>query len=108
MINLFFDRITVSLPFQETLGRRVYSAFNQFEKSNSFRTFIKSLKLKSNRMMEAIGKIMQNNYSSEIGFIPKWAVSLVGQNVGFYAKFAVARAVQNQNWLSGLNVTLRY
>ena len=58
--------------------------------------------------MEAIGKIMQNNYSSEIGFIPKWAVSLVGQNVGFYAKFAIARATQNQNWLSGLNVTLRY
>lgn len=57
--------------------------------------------------MEAVGKIFQNNYSSKVGFIPAWAVSLVAQNVAFYAKFAVARAIQNQNWLSGLNVTQR-
>jgi N4-gp56 family major capsid protein len=57
--------------------------------------------------MEAIGKIEQNNYTAIVGFRPSWVVSAVGQNVGIYAKFAIARAIQNQNWLSGLNVTQR-
>lgn len=58
--------------------------------------------------MEAVGKILQNGINSKVGFIPAWAVSTVAQNVAFYAKFGMARAIQNQNWLSGLNVTVRY
>lgn len=57
--------------------------------------------------MEAVGKVEQNNYTAIVGFRPSWVVSAVGQNVGIYAKFAIARAIQNQNWLSGLNVTQR-
>lgn len=58
--------------------------------------------------MEAVGKIRQGSNVSKLGQIPAWAVSTVAQNMAFYAKFALANAVQNQNWLSGLNTTLRY
>ena len=55
--------------------------------------------------VESFGKIEQNNYSATLGMIPKWAMSNVAQNYGIYAKFALARAIENQSWLSGLNVT---
>jgi N4-gp56 family major capsid protein len=55
--------------------------------------------------VESFGKIEQNNYSATLGMIPKWAMSNVAQNYGIYAKFAIARAIENQSWLSGLNVT---
>jgi len=55
--------------------------------------------------VEAIAKIEQNNYTSRVGFIPDWVMSTVAQNSGLYAKFAIAGAISNQQWLSGLNVT---
>ncbi len=57
--------------------------------------------------LEAAAKIEQNNYSARLGMRPDWVVSSVAQNSQLYAKFAIARAITNQNWLSGLNVTQR-
>lgn len=55
--------------------------------------------------LEAAAKIEQNNYTAVIGYRPPWVVSSVAQNSQLYAKFAIARALTNQNWISGLNVT---
>jgi len=55
--------------------------------------------------LEAFAKIEQNNYTAVIGYRPPWVVSSVAQNSQLYAKFAIARAITNQNWISGLNVT---
>lgn len=55
--------------------------------------------------LEAAAKIEQNNYTAVIGYRPPWVVSAVAQNSQLYAKFAIARAITNQNWISGLNVT---
>lgn len=55
--------------------------------------------------LEAAAKIEQNNYTTVIGYRPPWVVSSVAQNSQLYAKFAIARAITNQNWISGLNVT---
>lgn len=55
--------------------------------------------------VEAIGKIEQTRYTHRLGTRPDWVVSNVAQNSGLYAKFALARTVQNQNWVTGLNVT---
>ncbi len=55
--------------------------------------------------LEAAAKIEQNGYTSILGYRPPYVVSSVGQNSQLYAKFALARAITNQNWLSGLNVT---
>lgn len=57
--------------------------------------------------MEAFAKIDQNNYSAILGYRPPYVVSSVAQNSQLYAKFAIARAITNQNWISGLNVTQR-
>jgi N4-gp56 family major capsid protein len=57
--------------------------------------------------LEATAKIEQNNYSAILGYRPPYVVSSVAQNSQLYAKFAIARAITNQNWLSGLNVTQR-
>lgn len=57
--------------------------------------------------LEAIAKIEQNSYSARIGYRPPYVVSRVEQNSEIWAKFAIARAISNQNWLSGLNVTQR-
>lgn len=57
--------------------------------------------------VEAFGKVEQNNYSAKLGYIPDWVMSRVAQNCGIYAKFAIARAIENQSWLSGLLVTQR-
>lgn len=56
--------------------------------------------------VESVAKIEQNNYSTVLGYRPAWVVSRVAQNAELYAKFAIARAITNQNWLSGLNTTL--
>jgi len=40
-----------------------------------------------------------------LGYRPPYVVSSVAQNSQLYAKFAIARAITNQNWISGLNVT---
>lgn len=55
--------------------------------------------------VEAACKIEQNNYTAVIGQRPAWVVSNVAQNAQLYFKFAIARAIENQNWISGLNVT---
>lgn len=55
--------------------------------------------------LEAAAKIEQNKYTARIGFRPDWVVSSVAQNSQLYAKFAIARAITNQNWISGLNAT---
>lgn len=55
--------------------------------------------------LAAAAKIEQNNYTAVIGYRPPWVVSSVAQNSQLYAKFAIARAITNQNWISGLNVT---
>lgn len=55
--------------------------------------------------LEAVAKIEQNQYTSVIGSRPSWVVSNVAQNSGLYARFAIARAITNQNWISGLNAT---
>lgn len=57
--------------------------------------------------VESVAKLEQNQYSAKIGFRPDWVVSSVAQNSQLYFKFAIARAITNQNWLSGLNVTSR-
>lgn len=57
--------------------------------------------------LEAAAKIEQNQYSAIVGYRPPWVVSSVAQNSQLYAKFAIARAITNQNWLSGLNVTAK-
>jgi len=55
--------------------------------------------------LEAATKIEQNSYTATIGYRPPWVVSTVAQNSQLYAKFAIARAITNQNWISGLNTT---
>lgn len=57
--------------------------------------------------VEAAAKIEQNGYSALLGYRPPYVVSAVAQNSQLYAKFAIARAITNQNWISGLNVTVR-
>lgn len=57
--------------------------------------------------LEAAAKIEQNNYTATLGYRPPYVVSSVAQNSQLYAKFAIARAITNQNWISGLNVTAR-
>jgi N4-gp56 family major capsid protein len=55
--------------------------------------------------IEAASKIYQNQYTAKVGFRPDWVVSSAAQNCELYAKFAIAREITNQNWVSGLNVT---
>jgi len=55
--------------------------------------------------LEAAAKVEQNGYTSILGYRPPYVVSSVGQNSQLYAKFAIARAITNQNWITGLNVT---
>lgn len=55
--------------------------------------------------LEAAAKIEQNGYSARIGFRPDFVVSSVAQNSQLYAKFSIARAITNQNWVSGLRVS---
>lgn len=57
--------------------------------------------------VEAVSKIEQNGYTARAGFRPDWVVSNVAQNSQLYFKFAMARAVNKQQWLSGLNATVR-
>ena len=57
--------------------------------------------------LESAAKVEQNNYSAILGYRPPYVVSSVAQNSQLYAKFAIARAITNQNWITGLNVTQR-
>lgn len=100
-------------PTQEGIRPEEYcsiSRFRFFVSSKAART--PGISLKGNTVytipmfgLEAAAKIEQNNYTSVIGYRPPWVVSAVAQNSQLYAKFAIARAITNQNWISGLNVT---
>lgn len=57
--------------------------------------------------LEAFAKVDQNNYTAILGYRPPWVVSSVAQNSQLYAKFAIARAITNQNWITGLNTTVK-
>jgi N4-gp56 family major capsid protein len=100
-------------PTQEGIRPEEYcsiSRFRFFVSSKAART--PGISLKGNTVytipmygLEAAAKIEQNNYTAVIGYRPPWVVSSVAQNSQLYAKFAIARAITNQNWISGLNVT---
>ena len=100
-------------PTQEGIRPEEYcsiSRFRFFVSSKAAR--IPNISLKGNTVytipmfgLEAAAKIEQNNYTAVIGYRPPWVVSSVAQNSQLYAKFAIARAITNQNWISGLNVT---
>jgi len=100
-------------PTQEGIRPEEYcsiSRFRFFVSSKAAKT--PSISLKGNTVytipmygLEAAAKIEQNNYTAVIGYRPPWVVSSVAQNSQLYAKFTIARAITNQNWISGLNVT---
>ena len=100
-------------PTQEGIRPEEYcsiSRFRIFVSSKAAKT--PGISLKGNTVytmpmygLEAAAKIEQNNYTAVIGYRPPWVVSAVAQNSQLYAKFAIARAITNQNWISGLNVT---
>lgn len=105
--------LKAAYPSQEGLRPEEYCAISRF------RFFVSSkaakfpgISLRGNTIytipmygLEAAAKLEQNNYTSVIGYRPPWVVSSVGQNSQLYAKFSIARAITNQNWISGLNVT---
>ena len=100
-------------PTQEGIRPEEYcsiSRFRFFVSSKGART--PGISLRGNTVytipmygLEAAAKIEQNNYTAVLGYRPPWVVSSVAQNSQLYAKFAIARAITNQNWISGLNVT---
>lgn len=100
-------------PSQEGIRPEEYcsiSRFRFFVSSKGIKT--PGISMKGNTVysipmygLESIGKVEQNNYTSTIGYRPPWVVSSVAQNSQLYAKFAIARLIENQNWVSGLNVT---
>ena len=100
-------------PSQAGLRPEEYCAISRFRFFVSSRAAKKpSASLKGNTIytipmygLEAAAKVEQNNYTAVIGYRPPWVVSSVAQNSQLYAKFAIARAITNQNWISGLNVT---
>ena len=105
--------LKVNYPAQEGLRPEEYcsiSRFRFFTSSKAART--PGVSTKGNTVytipmygLEAAAKIEQNQYTAVIGYRPPWVVSSVAQNSQLYAKFAIARAITNQNWISGLNVT---
>jgi N4-gp56 family major capsid protein len=100
-------------PTQEGIRPEEYcsiSRFRFFVSSKGAKT--PSISMRGNTVytipmygLEAAAKVEQNNYTAVIGYRPPWVVSAVAQNSQLYAKFAIARAITNQNWISGLNVT---
>ncbi len=105
--------LKAAYPSQSGLRQEEYcsiSRFRFFVSSKAAKT--PGVSLKGNTVytipmfgLEAAAKIEQNNYTAKVGFRPDWVVSSVAQNSQLYAKFAIARAITNQNWISGLNVT---
>lgn len=100
-------------PTQEGIRPEEYCSISRFRFFVSSKAAkIPGASLKGNTVytipmygLEAAAKIEQNNYTAVIGYRPPWVVSSVAQNSQLYAKFAIARAITNQNWISGLNVT---
>ena len=100
-------------PTQEGLRPEEYCSISRFRVFVSSKgAKIPGVSMKGNTVytipmygLEAAAKIEQNNYTAVIGYRPPWVVSNVAQNSALYGKFAIARAITNQNWISGLNVT---
>jgi N4-gp56 family major capsid protein len=100
-------------PTQEGIRPEEYcsiSRFRFFVSSKGIKT--PGISLKGNTVyqipmygLEAAAKVEQNSYTATIGYRPPWVVSSVAQNSQLYAKFAIARAITNQNWVTGLNAT---
>ncbi len=102
-------------PHQEGLRPEEYCSFSRFR----FFVSSKAAKIPAASLngrtvytipmygLEAAAKIEQNNYTATLGYRPPYVVSSVAQNSQLYAKFAIARAITNQNWISGLNVTAK-
>lgn len=105
--------LKAAYPSQEGLRPEEYCSISRFRffvssKANKF----PGISMRGNTVytipmygLEAFAKVEQNNYTAVIGYRPPWVVSAVAQNSQLYAKFAIARAITNQNWISGLNVT---
>jgi len=102
-------------PHQEGLRPEEYCAISRFRFFVSSKAAkIPGISLKGAAVytipmygLEAAAKIEQNNYTATVGYRPPYVVSSVAQNSQLYFKFAIARAISNQNWISGLNVTTR-
>lgn len=100
-------------PSQEGLRPEEYCAISRFRffvsskgaKTPGISTLGRTVYTVPMYGLEAAAKIEQNNYTATIGYRPPWVVSTVAQNSQLYAKFAIARAITNQNWISGLNCT---
>lgn len=105
--------LKAAYPTQEGIRPEEYCSISRFRiyvSSKGART--PGISMKGNTIytipmygLEAAAKIEQNNYTAVIGYRPPWVVSSVAQNSQLYAKFAIARAITNQNWISGLNAT---
>lgn len=102
-------------PSQEGLRPEEYCSISRFRFFVSSKAAkIPGISLKGNTVytipmygLEAAAKIEQNNYTATVGYRPPYVVSSVAQNSQLYFKFSIARAISNQNWISGLNVTTR-
>jgi N4-gp56 family major capsid protein len=102
-------------PTQEGLRPEEYCTISRFRFFVSSRgAKIPNISLLGNTVytipmygVEAAAKIEQNQYTARVGYRPDWVVSSVAQNSQLYAKFAIAREITNQNWISGLKVTAR-
>lgn len=107
--------LKAAYPSQEGLRPEEYCSISRFRFFVSSKAnVIPNISLKGNNVytipmygLEAAAKIEQNNYTAILGYRPPYVVSSVAQNSQLYAKFAIARAITNQNWISGLNVTER-
>ena len=105
--------LKVNYPNQSGLRPEEYCSISRFRFFVSSKAAkIPGISLKGNTVytipmygLEAAAKVEQNSYTAVIGYRPPWVVSSVAQNSQLYAKFAIARAITNQNWISGLNVT---
>ncbi len=105
--------LKVNYPSQEGLRPEEYCSISRFRFFTSSKgAKIPAASLNGNTVytipmygVESFAKVEQNNYTARLGFRPDYIVSSVGQNSQLYAKFAIARAITNQNWISGLNVT---
>ena len=100
-------------PHQEGLRPEEYCSVSRFRFFVSSKAAkIVGASLKGNNVytipmfgLEAAAKVEQNGYTAILGYRPPYVVSSVAQNSQLYAKFVIARAITNQNWITGLNVT---
>ena len=101
-------------PHQEGLRQEEYCSVSRFRFFVSSKAaYIPGASLQGNNVytipmygLEAAAKVEQNGYTAILGYRPPYVVSSVAQNSQLYAKFAIARAITNQNWISGLNATM--